>query len=1131
MCEMNHNMYKRRQNDQRAQNRKNPKFTPPSKVSFILDMSPIKAALDQPTASSTSAVTDKIPLYSSDGLRKTMHGNIFQLRLLMLFLDRAHRVYDDFYLATEMNKAEKFDDVVLLFKKKGSGQWFWRFLQAKHTSNMDRNKITESELLKSDEKKPMALVKYLKSLIYIKSCGTFKDSCFDTFVLCVNHNVDNDAKTHLTECNEPDPILDFKQHRCRKYSLNPISKMSSVYRNRHKNCKETFREELLNVYRTVYPKEPDPCPDDVDDFFAKFRLIPQYPNKDNLVKFINKEMGEQMELLNAELATSSFQDKVLEYMAEFGEETGGRYMVVKDARKFKDKLKCNINTLMMAGLSKARPETLRNYKISFRTIPQEWFSFSTSSTLDVLLIITESVLLTAIKVAQFLKSDDENIKTKYGPQDSYIFLTLDMCLIENIKELACSSFDSDTTHNLFVLEGLTDDLSVQDNDLCNRLENTLDYFNSPQSVTKQLIIIAKYETDSPKTDRFQKIQDTVGFKELNDQSQESLLTRKIEYQNEILALHLLLNARAAQQIFDLCTIERLLLGEDIVVEAVRTSPYDGYDKDNYINRTLSHQIVNREMLKEEPPEKSTKVLIIGTDSDIPEFANKRDNIVIVPGYKHMQHELDKHKNSANIIVLVHKNDELLWVDFKGDPTAIYKYLKEFDVELTLDEIKEDEIASIKTNKKKINILVDNPGTGKSCLLVSLAGNLKAKDRLLWVVKVNLNDHAFDPKSPLSKDIKYKSLKDVDFEKGETNKAVKFLMEMVFPEAEKRDKSGFQRDFFIHSLCYEDDKCLYPQVAILFDGFDEISPIYREQTLRLLRALNTSRAACVWVTSRLQEKHILEKELGSVAYHLNPFTKEQQKQYMKKVWKSKQAVLSDFNTILSKVEGIQRRLISAMRSDFTNVPLQLKMLVDVVVEENNRLPEDFGLYDLYRNFTESKFKVYYEEKRAVGATVAGTDVIDRDIQIMTTKHGNIALALFFPELFDDELQNEIENEFSALIRIGLLIPGGQLVRFVHMSFAEYFLAIHIAEKVGKDNIQDKIIRILCDNNFKVTRKFLNKIPNFINWMAMNSKDIINALVENFQDMATFINMLIEDELINFMDILNEPILANIANQNL
>jgi hypothetical protein len=60
----------------------------------------------------------------------------------MPFPYNSHQLGYDFHLATEMNPAEKFDDVVLPYVKEGSDVKHWRFLQ----QNTSRQRMIATKL-------------------------------------------------------------------------------------------------------------------------------------------------------------------------------------------------------------------------------------------------------------------------------------------------------------------------------------------------------------------------------------------------------------------------------------------------------------------------------------------------------------------------------------------------------------------------------------------------------------------------------------------------------------------------------------------------------------------------------------------------------------------------------------------------------------------------------------------------------------------------------------------------------------------------------------------------------------------------------------------------------------------------
>lgn len=67
----------------------------------------------------------------ASGLKLSLHGVIYQVKLLMLVVKRADGLKYDFRLASEMDAAEKLDDIVLKYKRMTySSTWNWRFIQA-----------------------------------------------------------------------------------------------------------------------------------------------------------------------------------------------------------------------------------------------------------------------------------------------------------------------------------------------------------------------------------------------------------------------------------------------------------------------------------------------------------------------------------------------------------------------------------------------------------------------------------------------------------------------------------------------------------------------------------------------------------------------------------------------------------------------------------------------------------------------------------------------------------------------------------------------------------------------------------------------------------------------------------------
>jgi hypothetical protein len=145
-------------------------------------------------------------------LKKTLHGVIYQLKLLMLFAQRESKNNFDFELATEVEEAEKFDDVVFHIKnmnKKTEGSenkshHIYLMLQAKHKQD-EKIKIKMADLFPEsyDKKKEgdFSLYKYLNSFHKIKQKEDYKDATTHFFI-CTNIGFDDALKESVEPVTE-----------------------------------------------------------------------------------------------------------------------------------------------------------------------------------------------------------------------------------------------------------------------------------------------------------------------------------------------------------------------------------------------------------------------------------------------------------------------------------------------------------------------------------------------------------------------------------------------------------------------------------------------------------------------------------------------------------------------------------------------------------------------------------------------------------------------------------------------------------------------------------------------------------------------------------------------------------------
>jgi len=77
-----------------------------------------------------------------------------------------------------------------------------------------------------------------------------------------------------------------------------------------------------------------------------------------------------------------------------------------------------------------------------------------------------------------------------------------------------------------------------------------------------------------------------------------------------------------------------------------------------------------------------------------------------------------------------------------------------------------------------------------------------------------------------------------------------------------------------------------KVVLMLDGFDEISPKYKETVLDLLQDLNPIKQSWIeqlWVTTRPHLRVELEDNLQQLCYTLEPFSEDNQVGFLIKFW--------------------------------------------------------------------------------------------------------------------------------------------------------------------------------------------------------------------------------------------------------
>lgn len=348
---------------------------------------------------------------------------------------------------------------------------------------------------------------------------------------------------------------------------------------------------------------------------------------------------------------------------------------------------------------------------------------------------------------------------------------------------------------------------------------------------------------------------------------------------------------------------------------------------------------------------------------------------------------------------------------------------------------------MQSESQKVMLLADVAGMGKSTILTHVAIHLKEKFPDHWVIRTELHKHA-------------------DMFGGEK----RFTIENLLGEFLENSGNEFEARL-LNELLSEG------KVILLLDGLDEISPYFENQFVSFLKMIKSSKVKQIWITMRPHLRENFEENVGTAAWELTPFTKENQIVFLTKYWSNrfKKFELSDDMELKLAhfAEELIKQLLASIEDNsfkFVGVPLQARMIADIFFEEvkrnlkvgtlNFKLPESFDLLWLYKEFMIRKIMITSSEKGEVVGTEKARNEVE-GVAIMEI-HGKFAVAKTFTDknirgYLESELEKleldsilyEIEVSNDELQRYGLItVDSSGRAYFIHRTFAEYFIATFV-----------------------------------------------------------------------------------------
>jgi len=685
------------------------------------------------------------------------------------------------------------------------------------------------------------------------------------------------------------------------------------------------------------------------------------------------------------------------------------------------------------------------------------------------------------------------------------------CKWSDVLVVDCDS-DGNVIHTVLdILQQSADCKQVSDVSDDNRAESFVDVL---QKNEQKVIFISRQIIRS----FFQRnlrnisyVEDNCEFSELDEKSQKQILERPVKFQGTNVTLSALVGTDPSESIkalLDSDVISILLSNEHELSVGRKLGDLYKY----YVPRVLQHHIYLKEDIL-----KLTDYTITFAVSGLQVHELKR---YLPPGEKIYEIVYDENERSHNFkvvsdffkfgfrakmentkthieagqnmkskkvryIILGNKNPHSEFRELKKLPTNVHWIHVEEgsflwkDSNCKIDVIrsyidktkckKYDDMKIAVEHKDRTMLLVAEPGMGKSTFLSYMAHEIKKRNTSVWVLRINLIEHT-------------NLLENTEFEEEFIDDCKAFLWSAA--HSPEQDALEFTKEIFLKAL-KETGK-----MVIILDGYDEISPFYSSKVKKLISALKDEKASKIWISSRFSCRHELEDVVEKFAFTLQPFTQEDQIQFLEQYWSEGPEMSNQENLqkFAKKLLSLCSQNFSDKDGEFTGISLQTKMLGNAFFKEAKEycssgefnLREKFNLLDLFNKFWKEKCEICISEKNGIDSS---KPIAQKAKETSLEIHMISALKYLFSQnelnRLQDDTKTRVINQEENCLQICKIEDFGIIRKlevgkphFIHRCFAEYFAAKWLT--VNYEKCKEFISDILFKSKNEVTRNLFDRM---------------------------------------------------------
>jgi len=379
-------------------------------------------------------------------------------------------------------------------------------------------------------------------------------------------------------------------------------------------------------------------------------------------------------------------------------------------------------------------------------------------------------------------------------------------------------------------------------------------------------------------------------------------------------------------------------------------------------------------------------------------------------------------------------------------------------------------------KDRIFILSSEAGAGKTVIFKKLSIEIKNIFYSHWVSYIDLKAHINHYKPIILT----------------TENVNELLKKIIFSNFDKND---FEVRIFEESFKSGNS-------VLIWNGFDEISPIYNEFILKLLMYINNNSTNIQLVCTRPLFSDLLSQVFKIRTWQLLPFDKNTRKIFFKEFFIHHNVSSENIQKHIKTTEKVIKKFESVREIfyKFEN-PLMLKIIAEI--HTNEPLLSYGNIYEIYESFVEKKIKLWLE-KSIVSHDVVSKIFLGGPLKIIFQKYAllnalnmysttTLGLKIRKLQIMEKNIPKKLTPEEISTLGI-LYINGKNEFEFSHKTFSDFFVAQYFIENVydfdDDVNEEEAQLRLELFYNMMKSYGYVQQIlTDFMSsYLQMNTKNV-------------------------------------------